>query len=376
MKEFWNKVFIHPSFPFVILLPIIGFLVFWLSIICWGGISGYKTNFTNILGNMNATIFDLIVLGLLVSCLNARQERKRNIQRWNEEINDFRGWDDKEAMYRNVGNIRRLLRNKEDKLKLENCYLKGADLKDANFFKANLSKAILNNANLSSADLRGADLRGADLSKADLSGANLFGADISEANLYCARFNKSNLKGIDFTRANVNKFALVDANFAEADLSFTNLSGITLAKANLSEANFYGANLSGTDLMEANLSGANFAGAKLIKANFTGANLTEAFLIEADVTGANFTKTTLKQILIGERAARGGWDHFIDYLHTAKSLYLAKLDAEDLTIIRNLYPELLATIWDNSKNNWFVDEDLLMQIKKTDWKGWEDEMNA
>ena len=38
-------------------------------------------------------------------------EKRRNIKRWQEEIDDFRGWNSEEAKFRIVGNIKRLNRN-------------------------------------------------------------------------------------------------------------------------------------------------------------------------------------------------------------------------------------------------------------------------
>ena len=44
--------------------------------------------------------FDILVFGIFIVIYNRISERKRDIKRWNEEIDDFRGWDEKEATYR------------------------------------------------------------------------------------------------------------------------------------------------------------------------------------------------------------------------------------------------------------------------------------
>jgi len=53
-----------------------------------------------------------------------------------------------------------------------------------------------------------------------------------------------------------------------------------------------------------------------------------------------------------------------------KSFYKAKLDPRMLSEIRASWPEKLATIWDDTKKDWVLDDTLLEHIRKPDWPGW------
>jgi hypothetical protein len=192
---------------------------------------------------MNGSLFDIIILGFFVSLITTIQEKQKNIKRWKEEIDDYRGWDDKEATYRIVGNIKRLNNNNTFDLDLHHCFLLNAKLSGAKLIGANLTKA----------DLSGADLSRTNLTKAILSGAKLSRAKLSWAGLSAAE------------------------------------------------------------------------------------NITAKQLLEA------------------------------------ATLYRTKMDADILKEIKEKKPELLATRWNKEERKWFIDTALLEEIKKPDWKGWDEE---
>mgnify|MGYP003377749158 CR=1 FL=1 len=129
----------------------------------------------DLLVEAHGLFYDLIVFGIILTLYERTRSKKERIERLREEINDYLGWDEKEATYRIVGNIKRL--NKEG---VNEIYLKGAYLSRASLFLADLSGADLLGASLLLADLSGADLSGADLSGADLQGADLQGANLSK----------------------------------------------------------------------------------------------------------------------------------------------------------------------------------------------------
>lgn len=160
----------------------------------------YSSGFLdNILAEGHGLAFDIIIFGILIVIFNKLQENKRDIKRWNEEIDDFRHWKNDEAKFRIVGNIKRLNSVKFTIIDLSFChlpeeYLYDADLRDADLFLGTLSGAQLLHANLSGALLSEADLRRANLFKAELRKANLNGADLSGANLCGAVLIDADLK--------------------------------------------------------------------------------------------------------------------------------------------------------------------------------------
>jgi len=115
----------------------------------------------NIRVEAHGMLFDILVLGLLFSWLHNRGEKRRLIQRYTDEIDDFRGWEEEEAAKRIRGNIFRLNREGVHNINLNRCFLKGADLMEANLMGANLWEAVLEEADLMEANLTGAELMGA-----------------------------------------------------------------------------------------------------------------------------------------------------------------------------------------------------------------------
>ena len=105
---------------------------------------GYDEPFLeNILVEAYGMLFDILIIGIIILWLNKRREKKLEIQRYHNEIDDFRFWESEEAMFRIVGNIKRLNRMNVSKISLFRCHLKNAQL-----FNMNLSGAMLAHANL------------------------------------------------------------------------------------------------------------------------------------------------------------------------------------------------------------------------------------
>jgi hypothetical protein len=130
----------------------------------------------NVLAEAHGVLLDLLLFGCLLLWFDQKAERRRQIERYKNAIDDFLGWETEEAMYRIAGNIRRLNREGASPTTLRDAYLAGADLKNAT-----LSEVSLNGATLAGATLQDADLSGSYLGNADLSDADLHRADLSGA---------------------------------------------------------------------------------------------------------------------------------------------------------------------------------------------------
>jgi hypothetical protein len=128
----------------------------------------YDYFFDDILSHVIGLLFDVIIVIFLFALINTVSEKRQRIERYKEEIEDFREWNNEEASFRLRGLIKRINKEKVSRL---------------NLVKANLSKRELINANLQKADLSEANLTGAYLFWASLTGANLSEANLSGANL-------------------------------------------------------------------------------------------------------------------------------------------------------------------------------------------------
>ena len=205
-----------------------------------------RTFFESVLVEAHGFLFDLLIIGWFSVWLNRRAERRLRIRRYQEEIEDFLGWESLEAMHRLTGDIRRLSREGISNVNLRQAYLQGAYLVDIK-----LAGAAMNGATLSSAKIQNADFHGAVLEKAQLELANATGADFHGANL---------------RRANLTGAYLEDANLAGADLRGANLTGAYLRRTDLTGANLARAALKGVFLEEADLRGAHLEPGQLHQA--------------------------------------------------------------------------------------------------------------
>jgi hypothetical protein len=202
-------------------------------------------------------LFDILIIGTLIFALHKlvenRKERKRNIERWQEEIDNFRYWKSEEAAHRIVGNIKRLNKNGKTNIDISGCYLENAilsvplhfviDMKKKSpisIWVANLQNAVLFDTNLKNTvlikvNLQQANLCSAKLQNANLLGANLQKADLWKANLWKADLGGVNLHGADFEEANLEKTVLDSADLRSANnLTLEQLSKVkTLYQAQL-----------------------------------------------------------------------------------------------------------------------------------------------
>lgn len=215
--------------------------ILWFILMCFLNTKdGSNFAWHDILVEANGMTFDLLVFGILLSVYEALREKRDKIERLHEEIEDYRQWDEKEALFRIEGAIKRLLRLgiQLSEIDLKSCYL------SAKFFE----KAVNEEANL----------KGVILKRAYFNSTNLQKANLPFANLQDVHFIQANLKGADFQCA-----FLQEVNFEEA---------------NLIEANFQGAVLKDVDFQRANLEGAFLEVAILHSTNFQGANLQGAIV--------------------------------------------------------------------------------------------------
>lgn len=181
-------------------------------------------------------IFDIAIIGLLITWLNERRDKKYRIQSYHNEIDDFRSWISEEAMLRIVGNIKRLNKNNITDIDLVDCTLR--------------------NINLNNADLSGSNLNSAELSNCSLLGIKLNGCRLNQAN-----FENSNLNSSEFIKSYAT-----GANFSDSYLIKSNFEGAYLIKSDFENAFLIEANLRNSIVSDA-----NFENASLYKADLRGA---------------------------------------------------------------------------------------------------------
>jgi len=272
----WKKVKEYFDFK-IIVLSIIFFIVL-ISFIFYK--TYYSITFYSMKEHIAAGIFnsalDIFFLFIIFNLFLNLDEKRREIKRYLEEINDYRNWHEPEASYRIVGLIKRLNRlNVISNIDLRQCYLDKANLQDVKLMKSNLGQTTMIEANLIGAHLEEANLEGANFKKANLSYANLNGSMIA-----------ANFKNACLINAQLKR-AWLQCTFEKADLSGAHFEEarfhrqVYFDEADLESANFQGAKFDGVYFHKANLKNANFT-----NAFFTSAELNDSILINADFKNA------------------------------------------------------------------------------------------
>jgi uncharacterized protein YjbI with pentapeptide repeats len=292
-----------------------GFLV---TLISW---RYWQRNFSGFLENIlieaHGMVLDLLVIGWLVFWINQLAEKRLTIKRYNEEIEDFLGWEGNEAKFRIIGLIRRL---------------NGLHTRPAKLHRAFLVEGELENV-----DLRGVDLRDAHLESASLNDANLEGADLRGAFLHKAQLRHANLKKVDLRGANLSGMTQYFPNqillYEDMPEQIQGDPGALMAGANLEgadcrETQFYNARLYNVNLTNAQLERANLAWADLRTATLTGAHLHQAFLWRADLRDADFAGATLTDAYLKKADLRGARNLTVEQLNSAYTLDEAQIDEE------------------------------------------------
>lgn len=175
--------------------------------------NGQNEFFLNILVESYGLVFDLLIVGCLLLWFTKLAERKLEIKRYKNEIDDFRLIrGNEEVSARIMGNVKRLSNMSYTKVDLHMCDLSyqhftkntndtgsrhSLNLNGANFFAAKLTKSIFFGCYLENANFRSAKLQNAYFGLANLNNAKFNGADLKGAVFTDAYF----LETVDFSKA-------------------------------------------------------------------------------------------------------------------------------------------------------------------------------
>lgn len=192
-----------------------------------------KEDIKNVAIEFHGMVFDIILFGVILTIYDSIADRRDKIRRYKEEIDDFRGWDEQEAMYRIAGIIKRLNRLKTSSLDLSYVFLKDADLsevklRDADFSNANLQFIKLQYSDLISSTMKNTNLHKADLSFSVMRYIDLSNSDLSDAKLPYSILYKANLEGSNLQNADLDGTDLRGANLSKTDLRNTSLDDVVV----------------------------------------------------------------------------------------------------------------------------------------------------
>ena len=228
-------------------------------------------------------LLDIVFFGIILTLYDFLVRRKRKITALQESLDDYRGWEEKAAMFRNVGNIRRLVRMGISSINLTRSYLREADLTEVDLSGSNLGQANLDRGTLVGANFRGAKIWKTSFKEANLSRANLENVRTNVTNIdqfvdffhhhlkpgesKGSVFEESIITGVNFHRSNLQYAKMRKAELISADLTYS-----TLVLADLEYADLRGADLTGAVLVKHQQN----PGDSPLKANLAHTNLEHA----------------------------------------------------------------------------------------------------
>jgi hypothetical protein len=168
-----------------------------------------KFSFHELVVEFHGLVFDLFIFGILLTIYETINNRKEKIERYLEELNDYRFWESEESMYRTRGLIKRLIDLKVNELDLSFCYLA-------------TDKSFASYRNFRNWNFTGADINDSLFLLSDMKNANFY-----LANLKDTRFDQVNLTNCKFSDSN-----LLDTVFEKCIFSDTEFSGAIVKTVN------------------------------------------------------------------------------------------------------------------------------------------------
>ena len=246
---------------FSIILAIIDYFLGFTSSEDWKGV----------LTEAHGMLLDIIVFGILVSIyekyrsikLRENEElllKSKKINRYKEEIDDYRFSNSEIARMRILGNIKRLNKLGSHELDLSDCNLSETVLENLNFKNSNLRASKfedtqIKNCNFLQSKMNGAIFKNSKLglytpSIIELKNTSENGLKEFREN-HCVKFESSILNGADFSNSFQVKTRFTNAKLAGANFSNSNLMNVHFEGAILIEeirgeefiANFEGSRL-------------------------------------------------------------------------------------------------------------------------------------
>jgi BTB/POZ domain-containing protein KCTD9 len=293
---------------------------------------------------------NIVIFGVLINLLNLLGIRRSDIKRWNEEIDNYREWKEKEAMFRIVGNIRRLNKIGYSKINLHGCYLEGANLANVNLNGAIFGYVSFGNANLSNSSLKRVFFSETGFGNTDLQNANLeksYGGSMGcgAAFFVNAKLEKAILNGISFCGGRFSKSSMHLCSIVKAYFNGTEFIASNMENVNLSGTIFDQAYISECKLQYSKFVGCIFK-SEVIKPRHSAEYVTINKIINSDLTGADFRDADIKNVLFeGSILSRCNFlttrNLSADQLGKAKTLYGAIMDPDIEKQIKDRYPLLL-----------------------------------
>ncbi|EOJ9613648.1 MULTISPECIES: pentapeptide repeat-containing protein [Serratia] len=245
------------------LLPtIIIFFIFIVIVISLSFLWGYYNNnhypynsnsfynfdfLQNLLINLNASIVDFLVLGVIIIFFERRREHTSKQNSLIDDLKDYASYSSEEINLKKAGLLKRLNQSSVKSLNIQRIIITNTSIKDIKFISGNISGSsfekskmrkvylknmILKSVNFNESNLDGCHFKNCNMYNVKMKDASAIGIQLNESSLINVQFNNSNLKGCDLRNCDLKNVNFEDANLSRANiLGAKNISIDALVKA-------------------------------------------------------------------------------------------------------------------------------------------------
>ena len=198
ISEFLRRTFLDEINMSLFLLLLLSFVVFPIAYV----LKSYQSDsfVEGIVVSLHTILFDLIVFGVFAKVLSKIANRNLKIQKYHDELDDFRDWPDELAARRIRGNIFRLNKLGIRELDIHSCYLSDLSLENMN-----LENSKVFNVSFENSDLDDSKIVSSDLWKTNFENASLRNVDFSDSVLKSANFKNATITGAIFRNVDLRE---------------------------------------------------------------------------------------------------------------------------------------------------------------------------
>jgi len=181
-------------------------------------------------------LLDIVFLGIIFTLFKEKNSKKDLINRYLEEIDDYRNWKSEEATVRIIGNIKRLQKLDVNTLNLDFCYfgsetdLSSITVKNIIQLNSNFEICTFNNSVFDSCTLKNCNFEGSNIQNTEFLRCDLAGSKLEQSDLEGTLFSNTDISNVSFKHSNLR------------NVIFNNTKGLK-AKQFESVEDLYGARL-------------------------------------------------------------------------------------------------------------------------------------
>ncbi|MDN5090987.1 pentapeptide repeat-containing protein [Aliarcobacter butzleri] len=194
----------------------------------------------NLMVEVGGFLFDILLFGLIIGWYEHTRVKKDKIDRYQEEIEDYRGWKEKEAGYRIFGNIKRLYKLGITNFNLKNCYFKDVIFRlegtqGINFNESYIGGSIFNKCELNYCDFSFI------LDKTPTNFEDfIYTKDTKFFNsqMINTKFNNNTYLNFDFHESNLSKSEFIGSSFINCKFYKCNLEDAKIINSSFKNCTF------------------------------------------------------------------------------------------------------------------------------------------